>query len=139
MFSIFKFLYLVYQNGRSLLDPNLNPLRHAPPYVRYFATVLLACFWCLAFGLYFKDYFFIGVNMLGHIAVITMAFITWAVFKQSRRIYGPRTGTEEWLRMSDKGSRCDEMTEEQRLAKVKELNKKLINCHYPCTSCIEPR
>jgi len=25
--------------------------------------------------------------------------------------------------MSDKGSRCDEMTEEQRLAKVKELNK----------------
>jgi len=54
MFSIFKFLYLVYQNGRSLLDPNLNPLRHAPPYVRYFATVLLACFWCLAFGLYFK-------------------------------------------------------------------------------------
>jgi hypothetical protein len=77
----------------------------------------------LAFGLYFKDYFFIGVNMLGHIAVITMAFITWAVFKQSRRIYGPRTGTEEWLRMSDKGSRCDEMTEEQRLAKVKELNK----------------
>jgi hypothetical protein len=123
MFSIFKFLYLVYQNGRSLLDPNLNPLRHAPPYVRYFATVLLACFWCLAFGLYFKDYFFIGVNMLGHIAVITMAVITWAVFKQSRRIYGPRTGTEEWLRMSDKGSRCDEMTEEQRLAKVKELNK----------------
>ena len=86
MFSILKFFFLAFQKGRSLLDPNLNPLRHAPTHIRYFATILLACFWCLAFGLYFKDYFFIGVNMLGHIAVITMAFITWAVFKQSRRV-----------------------------------------------------
>ena len=43
-----------------------------------------------------------------------------AIFYKNRV---PRTGTEEWLRMSDKGSRCDEMTEEERLAKVKELNK----------------
>ena len=122
MYSILKFIYFLLGKGWSILNPNLNPLRHAPLYVRYFTTVLLACFWCLAFGLYFKDFLIIGYNMLGHIAVISMAFITWAVFKQFNRIYSPRVGTQDWLRMPDRGSRCDEMTEEQRLEKIKELN-----------------
>lgn len=123
MFSVLKFFYLLFQKGISVLDPNLNPLRHAPSHIRYFATILLACFWCLAFGLYFGDFLFIGYNMLGHVGVITMAFITWVVFKQFDRIYSHRGGTQDWLRMPDRGSRCDEMTEEQRLAKVNELNK----------------
>lgn len=123
MFSILKFFYLLFRKGGSLLNPNLNPLRHAPVYVRYFTTVLLACFWCLAFGLYFKDFLLIGYNMVGHIAVISMAFITWAVFKQFDRIYSPRAGTQDWLRMPDRSSRCDEMTDEQRLSKANELIK----------------
>jgi hypothetical protein len=122
MYSILKFIYFLSGKGWSIINPNLNPLRHAPLYVRYFTTILLACFWCLAFGLYFKDFFLIGYNMLGHIAVISMAFITWAVFKQFDRIYSPRAGTQDWLRMPDRSSRCDEMTEEQRLEKIKELN-----------------
>ena len=123
MFSVFKFFYFLFQKGHSLLNPNLNPLRHAPSHVRYFATLILACFWCLAFGLYFKDFFLIGYNMLGHIAVISMAFVTWGVFKQFDRFYSPRAGTEEWLRSPDRGSRCDEMTDEQRLSKSKDLGK----------------
>ena len=107
------------QKLRSLLDPNLNPLRHAPAFVRYFATVLLASFWCLAFGMYFGDVETIAYNMVGHTAVISMAFVTYAVFKQFNRIYGPREGTQEWLRMPDRSSRCDEMTEEERLDKIK--------------------
>jgi hypothetical protein len=121
MYSVLKFFYFLFLNSRKLLDPNLNPLRHAPPHVRYFATILLACFWCLAFGLYFGDFLLIGYNMIGHIAVISMAFVTWAVFKQFERIYGPREGTQDWLRMPDRSSRCDEMTEEQRLEKIKEM------------------
>ena len=121
MYSVLKFFYFVFQKGRHLIDPNLNPLRHAPSHIRYFAAVLLACFWCLAFGLYFGDFLLIGYNMMGHIAVISMGFITWAVFKQFDRIYGPREGTREWLRMPDRSSRCDEMTEEQRLEKIKEF------------------
>jgi hypothetical protein len=58
---------------------------------------------------------------MGHTAAITMAFVTWAVFKQFDRIYGARAGTQEWLRMPDRSSRCDEMTEEQRLEKIKEF------------------
>ena len=121
MYSVLKFFYFVFQKGRHLIDPNLNPLRHAPSHIRYFAAVLLACFWCLAFGLYFGDFLLIGYNMMGHIAVISMGFITWTVFKQFDRIYGPREGTPEWLRMPDRSSRCDEMTEEQRLEKIKEF------------------
>ena len=119
MSSALNLLDFMVQKLRSLLDPNLNPLRHAPAFVRYFATILLASFWCLAFGVYFGDIQNIGYNMMGHIAVISMAFITWAVFKKFDRIYGPREGTQEWLRMPDRSSRCDEMTEEQRLEKIK--------------------
>ena len=119
MSSVLKFFTFMLQKLRSLLDPNLNPLRHAPAFVRYFATVLLASFWCLAFGMYLGDIETIGYNMMGHTAVISMAFVTYAVFKQFNRIYGPREGTQEWLRMPDRSSRCDEMTEEQRLDKIK--------------------
>ena len=111
----------ILQKLRSLLDPNLNPLRHAPAFVRYIATILLASSWCLAFGTYFGDFQAVGYNMMGHAAVISMAFVTWAVFKQFNRIYGPRDGTQEWLRMPDRSSRCDEMTDEQRLEKMKEF------------------
>ena len=121
MSSVLKLINFPFQKLRSLLDPNLNPLRHAPAFVRYLATLLLACFWCLAFGTYFGDIQAVGYNMTGHAAVISMAFITWAVFKQFDRIYGPREGTQEWLRMPDRSSRCDEMTEEQRLEKIKEF------------------
>jgi fatty acid desaturase len=121
MSSVLKFINFMLQKLRSLLDPNLNPLRHSPVLVRYFATILLACFWCLAFGMYFGDIQTVGYNMTGHIAVISMAFVTWAVFKQFDRIYGPREGTQEGLRMPDRSSRCDEMTEELRMEKIKEL------------------
>ena len=121
MSSVLKLINFPFQKLRSLLDPNLNPLRHAPAFVRYLSTLLLACFWCLAFGTYFGDIQAVGYNMMGHAAVISMAFLTWAVFKQFDRIYGPREGTQEWLRMPDRSSRCDEMTEEQRLEKIKEF------------------
>ena len=130
-------LYFLFNKGRTVLNPNLNSLRHAPSHIRYFATVLLGCFWCLAFGLYFKDFELIGFNMLGHIAVISMAFITWTVFKQFDQIYNPTAGTQDWLRMPDRGSRCDEMTDEQRVSKIDDLknrsyfsvtNTQLITC-----------
>ena len=116
--NLFDFMF---QKLRSLLDPNLNPLRHAPAFVRYLSTILLASFWCLAFGMYVGNIQNIGYNMMGHAAVISMAFVTWAAFKQVDRVYGPREGTQDWLRMPDRSSRCDEMTEEQRLNKINEF------------------
>ena len=114
MFSILKFIYILFRASRDVIDPNINPLRHAPAHIKYFASILLACFWCLAFGLYIGELFTIGYNMLGHIAIISMVFATWAVFTSMEKAYSPRKGTVDYLRMPDRSSRCDELTDEQR-------------------------
>lgn len=124
MFSVLKFIWFVFktlkQSGHDLLNPDVNPLRHMPVYIRYFTSILIACFWCLAFGLFFGELLFIGYNMLGHIAILTMVFFTWGAFKTSEQLYGPRTGVN-YLRQPDRSSRCDELTDEQR----EELAKKI--------------
>jgi hypothetical protein len=104
----------------------MNPLRYAPMYVKYFLSILLGCFWSLAFGLYIGELLTIGYNMLGHIAIISMVFATWAVFRSVENTYGPRGGTVDWLRMPDYSSRCDELTEDQRLAKIQEWNNRNV-------------
>ena len=124
MFGIVKMLYYLLKSGNKLINPNVNPLKYAPVQVKFIATILLACFWCLAFGVYFKQFEGITYNMFGHIAVISMAFITWGVFNLSKKIYGPRQGTQAYLRTPDYASRCDELTDEERLYRVDALNKK---------------
>jgi len=126
MFSVLKFIYILFKAGRDVINPNLNPLRHAPVYVKYFLSILLGCFWSLAFGLYVGELLTIGYNMLGHIAIISMVFATWAVFASVEKTYSPRKGSVDYLRMPDRSSRCDELTEEQRIARVKEWNNRDI-------------
>ena len=126
MFSVLKFIWLVSRSSWNIMNPNLNPLRHAPVYAKYFLSILLGCFWSLAFGLYVGELLTIGYNMLGHIAIISMVFATWAVFRSVENVYGPRGGTQDWLRMPDRSSRCDELTDEQRIARVKEWNNRDI-------------
>jgi hypothetical protein len=116
MFSVLKFIYILFRASRDVIDPNINPLRHAPAHIKYFASILLACFWCLAFGLYIGELFTIGYNMLGHIAIISMVFATWAVFTSVEKAYSPRKGTVDYLRMPDRSSRRDELTDEKRQA-----------------------
>jgi len=124
MFSILKFLYLIFKSSKDILNPNLNPLRHAPVYVKYFLSILLGCFWSLAFGLYVGELLTIGYNMLGHIAVISMVFGTWAVFRTVENTYAPRKGVQ-WLRALDHSSRCDELTEQERLEAVSRADQRL--------------
>jgi len=124
MFSVLKFIWLLSRSSWNLMNPNLNPLRHAPVYAKYFLSVLLGCFWSLAFGLYIGELLTIGYNMLGHIAVISMVFVTWSVFRSVENTYAPRKGVQ-WLRAPDHSSRCDELTEEQRLAAVTRADQML--------------
>jgi hypothetical protein len=126
MFSVLKFIYILFKAGKDLVNPNINPLRHAPVHIKYFASILLGCFWSLAFGLYVGELLTIGYNMIGHIAIISMVFATWAVFRSVENVYGPRADTEDWLRMPDRSSRCDELTEEQRLEKIQVWNNRNV-------------
>lgn len=73
--------------AKLLLHPDHNPLRHAPTEYKYLASIILACFWCLAFGLYVGELVMIGYSMLGHIAIITMILITWLTFQWFKRKY----------------------------------------------------
>lgn len=125
MYGLFKFIFMLCVQGKNLLNPNINPLRHAPSHIKYFASILLGCFWSLAFGLYIGELMTIGYNMIGHVAIISMVFGTWAVFRSVETVYGPRAGTVDWLRTPDRSSRCDELTEEQKLAAVARADQML--------------
>jgi hypothetical protein len=114
MFSVLKFIYILFKAFKDGLNPNLNSLRYAPTYLKYFTSIVLACFWCLAFGIYIGELLTIGYNMIGHIAIISMAFTTGIVMQVFKKTYGPRQGSVDYLRMPDRSSRCDELTEEQR-------------------------
>ena len=129
MFSVLKFIYILFKAGRNLVNPNVNPLRHAPTHIKYFASILLGCFWSLAFGLYIGELLTIGYNMLGHAAIISMVFATWAVFKSFDQTYNPAhlSGRGvDFLRQPDRSSRCDELTEDQRLEKIQEWNRRNV-------------
>ena len=71
----------------------------------------------------------IGHNMLGHVAIISMVFATWAVFRSFDRTYNPAhlSGRGvDFLRQPDRSSRCDELTEDQRLEKIQEWNRRNV-------------
>ena len=125
MFSVIKFFWLVSRSSWNIINPNMNPLRHAPVYIKYFLSILLGCFWSLAFGIYVGELLTIGYNMIGHIAIISMVFATWAVFRSVENTYAPRQGSVDWLRMPDYSSRCDELTEQERLAAVARADQRL--------------
>lgn len=123
MFSVIKFIWIVARAFPELLNIDKNALKDVPDYAKYISMILLSCFWCLAFGLYIGELLTIGYNMLGHIALITMVFVTWWTF----RSYGvgvARTSVD-WLRAPDRSSRCDELTDQQRDAAISRADELL--------------
>jgi hypothetical protein len=113
MFSVLKFFYLLFKSFPDLMNIDRNALKGVPDPTKYLAMIMLSCFWCLAFGLYVGELFFIGYNMIGHVAVVTMVFVTWWTFK-SLSLQGAKSPTSDYLRMPDRSSRCDEYTPLQR-------------------------
>lgn len=124
MFGLLKFLLAVCRTFYELLDPNLNAMRNAPASIKYGASVLLACLWCLAFGLYVGELTLIGYNMFGHIAIISMAFFTWLVVKTVTKQY-PVRNQYEILRDPGRAPKCYDMTEEEKLVALQQIDSKL--------------
>ena len=102
MFSVLKFIWIVFQAFPALLNVNRNALANVPDPTKYLAMILLSVFWCLAFGLYIGELLTIGYNMLGHVAIVTMVFVTWYVF---RSLNHTNARGADYLRMPDYSSR----------------------------------
>ena len=122
MFAILKLFWFLWNTGWSIVNPNLNPMRNAPVHIKYFATVILACFWSLAFCLYTAQFFFIGLNMLAHIAIISVAFLTWTTFKGFKRTYPvqfPQMRDPKFL------PKCYDMTDAEKMAAVNRADQLL--------------
>lgn len=124
MFSVLKFLWIVCKAFPNLLNVDRNALKNVPDPTKYLSMVMLSCFWCLAFGLYIGELLTIGYNMIGHIAIVTMVFVTWRVFKGFNTNTNSRQYTQEYLRAPDRSSRCDEYTDEWRKGIVAKLDSK---------------
>jgi hypothetical protein len=115
MYGLLKFLMLVFRTFRDLLSVDRNALASVPASYKYLVMIMLSCFWALAFGLYVGEVYFIGYSMMGHIALITMAFVTWYTFRNLRRMYKwSMRDSYELLRDPDRLPKCYEMTDEQR-------------------------
>lgn len=97
------------------MNPHINPMRNAPTLVKYLATVALACLWCLAFSLYTAQFFYIDLNILAHVAMVTMVFVTWSTFRGFRRAY---PDTYPLMRDPHFSPKCYEMTEAEKLQSI---------------------
>lgn len=124
MFSLLKFIWIVLRAFPGLMNVRTNALANVPDQTKWLAMVMLSCFWALAFSLYIGELMTIGYNILGHVAIVTMVFVTWWTFKSLNRS-NPRGAN--YLRMPDYSSRCDELTEEQRLASLSRADSLLSN------------
>ena len=70
--------------GFGLLDDTKNALKFAPIEYKYLLSILLAAMWCIAFGIYTVELFYIGHNIIGHWVIITAVFFTFFVFKTEK-------------------------------------------------------
>jgi len=121
MWGLIKIFWALYKGSRNIIHPNYNPMRHAPVEYKVIATVILACLWCLSFGIFAGELLTIGHNMLGHIAVIVMVFVTWSTFQWFRKRY-PAQPTPPLMRDPARAQRDYELTDQEREQALKRTN-----------------
>ena len=67
------------------LNPLKNALVSAPGEFKYTLSIILSGIWCIAFGIYTAELLFIGYNIIGHVALISCLFATYAVFTYAQQ------------------------------------------------------
>lgn len=126
MYGSIKFLLFVLSSFKDLLNVDRNELSTVPTETKFLAMIMLSLFWCLSFGLYAGELLFIGKSMAGHIALVTMAFVTWWIFKRVKQTYfKPMSFMRhefELLRDPARFPKCYEMTDEEREQAALKLN-----------------
>ena len=74
-----------YDAYTTLLSVEKSPLRKMPPMVGHLVFTVLAWMWSGIFGLYMGSYMIWGVSAVGHMLLISGAFITWLIWQQADR------------------------------------------------------
>ena len=70
----------------SLMDNQVNPLRHIPDVaVRHLVMQLLAWMWCIIFSFYVGAWVIFGISVVAHVILIGGICITVVTFETSKR------------------------------------------------------
>jgi len=76
----------VYNSWNSVMDANINPLRHIPDInVRHMVLQVLAWMWCIAFSMYFGSMWVFGITAIAHIFILAAIVLTVATFETAKR------------------------------------------------------
>lgn len=113
MFGLFKFIIALYRAYIDLLNPNRNVLQYTPPQFKYIISILIASLWAIAFSLYFGELYTLGYNVIGHVAIVSMAFLTWYLLRKNT--YAKLRDEYDLLRDPNRNPKCYEMTDEERM------------------------
>ena len=109
----------IYKAYIDLLNPNLNQIKHSPPQFKYIISILVASLWAVAFSLYFGELYTLGYNVIGHVAIVSMVFVTWYVF--SNNTYAKLRNEYDLLRDPNRIPKCYELTDAERAEAAKKL------------------
>lgn len=119
MFGLYKLILALYRAYADLLSPHTNNLKYAPPQFKYIVSILIASLWAVAFSLYIGELYYLGYNVIGHVAIVSMAFFTWYVL--NKNTYAKLRDEYDLLRDPNRQPKCYELTEEERLEKAKQI------------------
>ena len=77
---------IIYDTWNSVMDHNLNPLRHIPDTnTRHMVMQVLAWMWCMVFSFYVGSYVVFGISAIAHILFLAAIVITVATFETAKR------------------------------------------------------
>ena len=77
---------IIYDTWNSVMDHNLNPLRHIPDTnTRHMVMQVLAWMWCMVFSFYVGSYVVFGISAIAHIFFLAAIVITVATFETAKR------------------------------------------------------
>ena len=76
----------VYTSWTSVMDSEVNPLRHIPDlHARHMVLQVLAWMWCIVFSFYVGSFWVFGVSAIAHVMLLGAIAITVGTFEVAKQ------------------------------------------------------
>lgn len=76
----------VYNSWNSIMDANVNPLRHIPhTNTRHMVLQVLAWMWCIAFSMWMGSMWVFGFTAIAHVFILAAIVVTVATFETAKK------------------------------------------------------